>query len=61
MLGKRDGKQKPFNVVKDDVESLYKFENKKLLLEDYLKKIKQDVKVFINNNVLSSINFLENN
>ena len=61
VLGKRDGKQKPFNVVKDDVESLYKFENKKLLLEDYLKKIKQDVKVFINNNVLSSINFLENN
>ena len=61
VLGKRDGKQKPFNVVKDDVESLYKFENKKMLLEDYLKKIKQDVKVFINNNVLSSINFLENN
>jgi parvulin-like peptidyl-prolyl isomerase len=61
VLGKRDGKQKPFNVVKDDVESLYKFENKKLLLEDYLKKVKQDVKVFINNNVLSSINFLENN
>lgn len=61
VLGKRDGKQKPFNVVKKDVESLYKFENKKLLLENYLKKIKQKVKILINNKVLSSMNFLQEN
>jgi len=58
VLGKREGRQKPFNVVKKDVESLYKFENKKLLLENYLKKNKHNIKILINTNVLYSINFL---
>jgi parvulin-like peptidyl-prolyl isomerase len=59
VLGKRDGKQKPFNDVKADVESLYKFENKKLIIENYLEKIKQKVDISVNGKVLSSINFLE--
>jgi parvulin-like peptidyl-prolyl isomerase len=59
VLGKRDGKQKPFSDIKEDVESLYKFENKKLLLENHLEKIKQTVKISVNGKVLSSINFLE--
>ena len=59
LLGKRDGKQKPFMEVKENVESLYKFENKKLLLENYLENIKQKVKISVNGKVISSINFLE--
>ena len=59
VLGKIGGKQKPFDVVKENVESLYKFENKTLLLENYLEKIKQKVKISVNGKVLSSINFLE--
>ena len=59
VLGKREGKQKLFEDVKENVLSLYKFENKKILLENYLDKIKKRVKISINNNVLSSIKFLE--
>jgi len=59
VLGKRDGKQKHFSDVKEDVESLYKFENKKLIIENYLEKIKQKVDISVNGKVLSSINFLE--
>lgn len=60
VLGKRDGKQKPFSDVKENVESLFKFENKKLIIENYLEKIKQKVKISVNGKVLSTINFLEN-
>ena len=59
ILGKRDGKLKPFADVILNVESLYKFENKKLLVENHLSEIKQKVKISINSNALSSINFLE--
>jgi parvulin-like peptidyl-prolyl isomerase len=59
MLGKREGKLKPYDVVKENVERLYKFENKKLLIENYLEKIKQNVKISINLKALSSFKTLE--
>lgn len=59
ILGKQEGKQKAFEDVKENAKSLYKFENKKLLVENYLLKRKQKIKITIDNKVLSSIKLLE--
>ena len=58
VLGKREGKPKSFEEAKNTVEKLYKNDYRKLLIEQYLEKIKKNVTISINFNVLSSLKTL---
>ncbi|MDP2366399.1 MAG: peptidylprolyl isomerase, partial [Ignavibacteria bacterium] len=60
VLGKREGKPKSFEEVKNTVEKLYKNDFKKLLIKQYLEKIKKIVPISINFKDLSSLKTLEN-